>query len=121
MNRPVHGDSTRGVGREHDGLARVAPADVTRRNRAFGRADVLADREMEIVAIHTCARVAGCVPELRVSGIEIEVRLAAQASHQRFEREMTADVQQQVRAFGDIQDLAIRDAARHGTAVVNER
>ena len=76
---------------------------------------------MDIVALHTCAGVAGCVPELRVSRIEIEVRLAAEASHQRVEREMAADVQQQVRAFGDIQELAIGEATRHRTAVVDER
>ena len=87
------------VAREDRGLTRVTPADITGRDAAIGRADVLADREVEVVTVQAGAVVPRRVPELREARIEIEVRLPADPSHQRFEREVAADVQQQVRRF----------------------
>ena len=71
MNRPVHGEFTR-VAREDRGLTRVTPADITGRNAAIGRADVLADREVEVVTAQAAAVVTRRVPELREARIEIE-------------------------------------------------
>ena len=101
-------------------MTRVTPADTTARNAAAERADVLADREVEVVAAHAGAVLPRRVPELREARIEIEVRLPAEPSQQRFEREVAADVQQQVRRVSDVEQLAIRDTAGLGTAVADE-
>ena len=53
-------------------MTRVTPADITGRNAAIGRADVLADREVEVVTVQAAAVLTRGVPELREARIEIE-------------------------------------------------
>ncbi len=99
----------------------MPPTDVARWNGAVGRADVLADREVDVVAAQSRAGIPGRVPELRVARIEIEIRLAAQAAHDRVERQVPADVQQQVRGFGRIQHFAVRHARGPLTGIADQR
>src|SRR5262249_31131000 len=86
---------------EHDRLAYRAPRDVTAGNGALRRADVLADAEIEMMIAQPFVGETFEVPELRVAGILIDECALAESGLQLVQREMAADVDQEIGGVGN--------------------
>jgi hypothetical protein len=84
-------------------LPRRTPADASNRYGTGLGPDILSDREIEVVAVEARCGVARSVPELRKTGVEVDLGFAPNAVHQRLERQMARDVDEEVGGFGDAQ------------------
>src|SRR5436190_15848605 len=106
---------------KYDRLASGTPGDAPRRNLAIGRADVFADGEVEIVFSDVKRRVRIGIPELRETWINVDIGLAADAFGEWREREVPAQIHQEVRRLGNLEQPRPWQPCAFCTAGVNER
>ena len=95
---------------EYDEPSCRTPLNAARRDRTCGSADVLAHREVQIVGPRRNWLDALLVPELRETGIFVEVGEPSHAAQHRLERQVPRDVDQHLGASGGSQHIIVRDA-----------
>ena len=86
---------------QHHRLANRPPGDAAGRNRATGASDVLADGEIEVMALQTRPRISRRMPELSVPGIEVDIDPAGDHPHSGM-CPMTGDVHQGCRGSHEV-------------------
>ena len=106
---------------EHHGWRQRPPVEPSRRDRAILLADVLAHREVEVVALQARAGLARELPELSEPGIEVDVCLFANSLQERFDREMPTHVHEQVRLLRELVKLREIESARPRALAADER
>src|SRR6185436_19334659 len=80
---------------QDDRLPRRAPGEAVGGDGTAGRADVLADGEVEVVPREAGPGVARGLPDLREAGIDVDEGLPAETARQRLGGEVAADVDQE--------------------------
>src|SRR2546429_3911778 len=105
---------------EHNRRTRVAPRTAAGWNRAARRADIAAEREVKIVPRQPSARQSRGVPELGEAGIFIDIDLRARRLLERFDRQVPADVDQQVRCFRGGTKLIHREPVKRLAAATDD-
>src|SRR5688572_26367636 len=89
------------------GLPYRPPVNATCGNATPWRADVFANREVLVMIAKMFGGEPLHVPELRITGIEIDEDAPAKLRLERLEREMAADVDEQVRRLRDGNQIAL--------------
>src|SRR5687768_7349849 len=105
---------------EHDRLANRPPRDARGRDRTVWRADVLADSVIQVVPGEAGGGLAGGVPQLSESGIQIDVHLTADRRDELTEVEMTADVYEQVGRARDLEQFVPHGSVHLFARLINE-
>ena len=106
---------------EHDRLARVPPLDPGGRQVGGGRADVLADREVEVVTLDAWHRPSRGEPELGEAGIDVDVHRTACTLLERGVPQVASGVDEELGVSGHLQRVLEGKTRKALALVADER
>src|SRR5207244_3196584 len=89
-------------------------------NGTAGATNVLADSEIEIIALEPQAWRARGMPELSKARILVDIHLAPHPPEQWLEAEVSADVDQQVGAGGQVEEVGVTHAVGLPALVIHQ-